>query len=136
MTIDLKEYSIKMEVILAPIGGGKTSELIYRSSAEGSIIVCADYSERDQILSLAQTMGKQIPEPIPYMNLTSGSVTLTSEERKKGILIDNLDTILGFMFPFTKVKVVTFLDDKTRYPMSIRFHRIDKREDDILDPDK
>ena len=112
-----------MEIILSPDGSGKTLELIKRSAEEGSTIICRSFPDIERIINISETLGFNIPTPIYYETLINKSRILTKEEKRKGILIDDVDCILNMLFS-PCIKAVVFSDFRQAFPKKLRFNKI------------
>lgn len=103
------------EFIIGKRGSGKTTELIKRSAETGAIIVVPNMAQADFLRDQAKAMSFDIPKPISMKvldNIVKGkSMPYTySELRTKGILVDELQTLLYPLFGNIQVDAVTITD--------------------------
>jgi len=100
-----------MEKILAPHGGGKTTDLIGMADITknpGYYIVCFDKKEARRILALSIQRKTQINFPITYQEF------IEKEYYAKGIdgfLIDNLEDLIQKISD-VKIKAITMTVEK------------------------
>lgn len=84
------------EYIFGARQSGKTTELIRRSDETGAYILVANKSMASLIFKQAKMNGYNIPYPITIDDMLS--CTINKSVWSKGILIDELDTILSGLF--------------------------------------
>lgn len=94
-----------MEIILRNKGGGKTAELIRRSSETGFYILTRDYARARTVAKQAHDMGINIPFPVTvadYMHSDGFNGSYI-----KNIYIDDADDILQAIFGRVNIEAIT-----------------------------
>lgn len=117
-----------MEIIIKPIGGGKTIELIKRSAATGFYIICHSMENANQTFHLASELGLTIPYPISFTEFKNKSY---SGHNIKGFLIDNADYLIQSMTN-VEVKAITLTDIDVRSYQQVIDDAINLLEKDAL----
>lgn len=105
-----------MNIIVRPLGCGKTYELVKLSAETQFPIVVEHRTHFVHILSIAFGLGLKIPRPITIQEALSG------KSSGQGVLIDNADIILQKMFGF-KVHTITMNGSRD----SVDFWKVDFR---------
>ena len=82
-----------MKTICLPRCQGKTTRLIYASNFNDAVIVCTDPNRKKNIMSMAQNLGLEIPEPITISNLLSDAKTDRSLKYSNFLIDDTQDTL-------------------------------------------
>lgn len=110
-----------MQVTIGERQSGKTTKLIKRSAAEGSYILVATKRQANNIFKQASEMGIKIPFPVTidevlnYRNFVqctkSHSNTMEGTSvYKKGILIDEISSVLEYIFNGIPIHEITITD--------------------------
>ena len=98
-----------MQITIGERCSGKTTKLIKRSAAEGSYILVATKHQASAIFKQASEMGFDIPYPVTvedYFNYKFRGSDIT----RKGILIDEVDLILQYIFAGIPIREITLTD--------------------------
>lgn len=92
-----------MNVIYEKRCSGKTLKLVCLSYAKKMPIICFNDIHRKHIVDIAHNLGLDIPKPIVY-----SSSTINSDVRGlNGVLIDDVECILGRIFEACKIDTIT-----------------------------
>lgn len=84
---------------------GKTTELIKESARTGAYIVVSCKSEARDVFRLAKKLGLNMPYPLTVSEMIYESPS--SYVFQKGILIDNLERILCYLFDYITIHAAT-----------------------------
>lgn len=98
-----------MQITIGERCSGKTTKLIKRSAAERSYILVATKCQAGKIAKQAREMGFDIPYPVTvedYLNYKFRGSNIT----RKGILIDNVDLVLQYIFAGIPIREITLTD--------------------------
>ena len=98
-----------MQITIGERCSGKTTKLIKRSAAEGSYILVATKCQAEKIAKQAREMGIDIPYPVTveaYLNYKFHGSNIT----RKGILIDEVDLVLKYIFAGIPIREITLTD--------------------------
>ena len=82
--------------IYKPRQGGKTTDMIRRSAKTGNPIICKDKDTGRDLVHRATSMGLEIPDPIPILELLSPEPSIGLPPNKK-YMIDDADVILNMI---------------------------------------
>ena len=125
------------ELILGSRGSGKSTELIKRSAEEGLYILTSTRKQAEYLVEQAKKMGYNIPFPVTWEEFVESHFR-GSCIRRDGLLIDDAENLLPYIFKGIPVKAVTwtkseFKDlDSENYYKSYADRFIYKIPDDIL----
>lgn len=85
-----------MEIYNGERAIGKTTHLIHISAYTHAPIIVFSFATKKLIIDTARVLGLAIPEPITFNELKAGKLKGHETEYKKtGLLIDNIEFILG-----------------------------------------
>lgn len=85
-----------MEIYNTERGTGKTTHLIHISAFTHAPIITLSQVSKKHIIDTARILGLTIPEPITFNEFKSGKLKGREKEfEKNGLLIDNVEVILG-----------------------------------------
>ena len=84
---------------------GKTTELIKESARTGAYIVVSCKNEARNVFRLSKELGLNIPYPLTVSEMIYESPS--SYVFQKGILIDNLERILCYLFDYITIHAAT-----------------------------
>lgn len=84
---------------------GKTTELIKESARTGAYIVVSCRNEAHNVFRSANVLGLNIPFPLTVADVMSKSKS--SCIFQKGILIDDLEEIINYLFNYITINVAT-----------------------------
>ena len=87
----------------------KTAKLIKRSAAEGSYILTCTKRQATEIVKQAREMGVDIPHPVTVEEFFKHKFRPTDITRR-GILIDEVDLVLQYIFADIPIREVTLTD--------------------------
>lgn len=99
-----------MDIIIGKRGYGKTTELIRRSADENIYILTTTRQRASHIYEMAREMGLNIPYPVTMDEYLRGDKFRGSSIRRDGLLIDDADDVLQFIFAGIPIKEVTISD--------------------------
>lgn len=88
---------------------GKTTKLIKRSAAEGSYILVATKCQAGEISKQAREMGFDTPYPVTVEDYFKYKFR-GSDITRKGILIDEVDLVLQYIFAGIPIREITLTD--------------------------
>lgn len=83
-----------MKVVMLPRQGGKTTQMLQLAQETFSYIVCPTMADVERLWALAREMELNIPQPISWVEFTSGRYRPAGI---KGFLIDDVDRCLQGM---------------------------------------
>lgn len=99
-----------MKIINLGRGQGKTTRLLYASEWQDVPILCATYSQKDNLVSQAKRLGLIIPEPITANEIATSSIR-ASKVADKDLLVDEaplvLQSLLNSLGMRGEVKAIT-----------------------------
>jgi hypothetical protein len=99
-----------MKIINLPRGCGKTTRLLYASDFNYIPILCSTFTEKDFLVSQAETFGLNIPEPIVASELTSNRIR-GSKAANMELLVDEapmvLQSLLNSLGMHGSIKAIT-----------------------------
>ena len=98
------------KVTIGKKGTGKTTKLIQRSAREGSYILTSTVFRAQAIRDTAQDMGLNIPYPVTLHEYFHGDKFRSSTIPRKGILIDDVDAVVGALFAGIPIHEMTMTD--------------------------
>lgn len=84
---------------------GKTTELIKESAITGAYIVVSCRNEAHNVFRSANELGLNIPFPLTVADVMSEPTS--SYIFQKGILIDNLEEIISYLFNYITINAAT-----------------------------
>jgi len=84
----------EIKLIIRPMRGGKTTELIKRCAERGGYIVCRSLEEAGRIFGQAKQMGLKIPFPISYDEFVNRKYY---GKGVKKFHIDNIDMLVIYI---------------------------------------
>ena len=93
-----------MRIIYRPRGTGKTRELIWMSHETGYTIVTNKHNYAKEIKHIADSIGVSIPDPMAIDFVLPGKY---EGLKIKGILIDNVELVLGTIFRGLSIGAIT-----------------------------
>ena len=98
-----------MQITIGERCSGKTTKLIKRSAAEGSYILVATKCQAEKIAKQAREMGFDIPYPVTVEDYFKYKFR-GSDITRKGILIDEVDLVLQYIFAGIPIREITLTD--------------------------
>lgn len=93
------------KLIFGDRGSGKTTELIEESAKTGAYIVVPTRIRARNVFRSAKELGLNIPYPLTVNEMIYESPS--SDIFQKGILIDNLESILCYLFDYITIHAAT-----------------------------
>ena len=82
-----------MKIINLSRGQGKTTRLLYASEFNYAPIICSTYTQKDYLVSQAEKLGLNIPEPIVANEITSNRIR-GSKAADMDLLVDEAPLVL------------------------------------------
>ena len=98
------------KVTIGKRGTGKTTKLIQRSAREGVYILTSTVFRAQAIWDTAREMGLNIPYPVTLHEYLHSNKFRSSTIPRKGILIDDVDAVVGALFAGIPIHEVTMTD--------------------------
>lgn len=98
------------KVTIGKRGTGKTTKLIQRSAREGSYILTSTVFRAQAIWDTAREMGLNIPYPVTLHEYLHSNKFRSSTIPRKGILIDDVDAVVGALFAGIPIHEMTMTD--------------------------
>lgn len=99
-----------MKIINLGRGQGKTVRLLYASEWQDIPILCATYSQKEDLIDAAKRLGLSIPEPIVVSEIATSKI-IASKAANKDLLVDEapwvLQSLLNSLGMRGKVKAIT-----------------------------
>lgn len=104
-----------MKIINLGRGQGKTIRLLYASEWNDNPILCATYSQKDNLVKQAERLGLKIPEPIVASEITTNRIR-ESKAVDKDLLVDEaplvLQSLLNSLGMRGEVKAITLSENE------------------------
>ena len=104
---------MKTQITIGDRLSGKTTKLIKRSAFEGLYILTVNRLRAEAIFHQAKLMGLNIPFPITVdecLKYHVGRSIISGSVEKNGILIDDVDAVLEYIFRGLAIHEVTLTD--------------------------
>lgn len=107
-----------MKIIYKPRGKGKTTQLLYSSDTTRIPILVATESQKGYLISEAQRLELNIPQPLSVTDIINGK---QRGSRGESCYVDNAEIVLSSLISM-KVAALTLSDEeeKVNYKLSAR----------------